>query len=194
MKRTEHKTQRLIIRPLKMSDYPAWFEAHVNSLPKQTKWDNDPYPAEKCSFKIYKKILKEYIELAHKDDYYRYGVFERKTGTLIGLIDYNIYDRSGLQFANYGYRLYNRHWGKGYGQEAAAAGLKIGFKELKLNRLEAAINLDHRKSIRLVKAIGMRKEGIRKRFWYEDGEWVDHLIYVANPEDIGQKSSRPFKK
>lgn len=194
MKRTEHKTERLMIRPLKLNDYATWFEAYVNSLPKQTKWDTEPYPAKNCSPKIFKEIRQEYIDLAKKDDYYRYSVFEKKSGTLVGHIDFNIYDRGSLQFANYGYRIYNRHWGQGYGPEAAAYGLKIGFKELKLNRLEAAINLDNKKSIKMVKAIGMKKEGLRKKFWYEDGKWVDHLIYVVTPEDIRMKSSKPFKK
>lgn len=194
MKRTEHKTQRLIIRPLKMNDYNTWYDAHVNGLPQQSKWDRDPCPAQECSLKIYKDIKQEYIDLAKKDKYYRYSVFEKKTNILVGLIDFNIYDRSSLQFANYGYRIYNRHWGQGYGQEAAAAGLKIGFKELKLNRLEAAINLDNKKSIKMVKAIGMKKEGLRKKFWYENGKWVDHLIYVATPEDIGLKAGAPVIK
>lgn len=194
MKMTEHKTQRLIIRPLKLNDYETWYDAHVNGLPQQSKWDRGPYSPKECSLKIYKDIRQEYIDLASQDDYYRYGVFEKKSGILVGLVDFNIYDRGSLQFANYGYRIYNRHWNQGYGQEAAIAGLKIGFKELKLNRLEAAINLDNKKSIKMVKAIGMKKEGIRKKFWYEDGKWVDHLIYVAIPEDIGMKSSKPFKK
>ena len=56
---------------------------------------------------------------------------------------------------------------------------------------EAAINLDNRKSIRLVKAIGMKREGIKKRYWFEDGKWVDHLIYVANPEDVGFRPLKP---
>lgn len=194
MKRTEHKTERLIIRPLKMTDYKTWYDAHVYGLPQQSKWDRDPYPAKECTLKIFKSILKEYNDLSKTDKYYRYGVFAKKSGVLVGHIDFNIYDRGDLQFANYGYRIYNRHWGQGYGQEAAIAGLKIGFKELKLNRLEAAINLDNKKSIKMVKAIGMKKEGLRKKFWYEDGKWVDHLIYVATPEDIRMKSSKPFKK
>jgi [ribosomal protein S5]-alanine N-acetyltransferase len=194
MKRTEHKTERLIIRPLKMTDYQTWYDAQVNGLPQQSKWDRGPYPAQECTLKIFKNINQEYIDLAKKDDYYRYSVFEKKSGILVGLVDFNIYDRGNLQFANYGYRIYNRHWGQGYGLEAALAGLKIGVKELKLNRLEAAINLDNKKSIKMVKAIGMKKEGIRKKFWYEDGKWVDHLIYVATPQDIGMKSSKPFKK
>ena len=112
---------------------------------------------------------------------------------MIGQIDFDIFVRSTHQFANFGYQIYNRHWKKGYGKEAAYMGLKIGFKELKLNRLEAAMNLDNKISTKLAKAIGMKKEGIKKRYWFEYGKWTDHLIYVANPEDIGLKANKPQK-
>lgn len=191
MKRQEFRTRRLVPRPLKKSDYLAWYDAYANGLPKQSKWDRGPLDPKKCTKKWFDKVRKEHEELAKKDDYYRYYVFESKTGAIVGQIDFDIFVRSTHQFANFGYQIYNRHWGKGYGQESAAAGLQIGFKHLKLNRLEAAINLDNKKSIRLVKAIGMQREGIKKRYWFEDDEWVDHLIYVANPEDIGLRASKP---
>lgn len=192
MKRQEFRTRRLVLRPLKKSDYLVWYDAYVNGLPKQSKWDREPLAPKKCSRKWFDKIKKEHEDLAKKDDYYRYYVFEKKTGALIGQIDFDVFVRSTHQFANFGYQIYNRHWGKGYGQESAAAGLRIGFKQLKLNRLEAAINLDNKKSILLAKAIGMQREGIKKRYWFEYGKWVDHLIYVANPEDIGLKPSKPL--
>lgn len=192
MKREEFRTQRLILRPLKVSDYEAWFDCYVNPLPAQSKWDTGSRKAKDCTKTIFKKVMAEHEKLAKNDDYYRYYVFEKKTGVIVGQIDFDIFVRSTHQFANFGYQIYNRHWGKGYGQESSIAGLKIGFKKLKLNRLEAAINLDNKKSIRLVRAIGMRREGIKKRYWFEHGKWVDHLIYVANPEDIGLKGQKPF--
>lgn len=192
MKRTEFKTKRLVLRALKNSDYAAWYDAYVNGHLKKSKWDRDPMKPNKCTLKWFYKIKKRHAELAKKDDCYVYCIFEKKTGTLIGQIDFDIFVRGTHQFANFGYFIFNRYWGRGYGQEASVAGLKIGFKQLKLNRLEAAINLDNKKSIRLVKSIGMRKEGIKKRYWFEDGRWVDHLIYIANPEDIGLKPTKPF--
>ncbi len=192
MKRKEVRTRRLILRPLKISDYPVWLEIITNSLPAQNRWDKGPQPKRKCSKRRLKKIIDAHHQDAKRDDCYWFGVFEKKTGQLVGAVDFDIFLRSTHQFANFGYVIYNRYWGKGYGQEAAKAGLKIGFSQLKLNRLEAAINLDNKKSIRLVKAIGMRKEGLKKRYWFEFGKWVDHLIYVANPEDIGLHSKKPF--
>lgn len=189
-----HKTRRLVLRPLDKNDYNVWFDAYTKGLPKQNKWDLDPKKAPDCSKAIFNKILRKLHRLAKMDDYYRYYIFERKSGSLIGQIDFDIFARSTHQFANFGYQIYNRHWQKGYGNEAASLGLKIGFKELKLNRLEAAINLDNKISIKLAKSIRMRKEGIKKRYWFEYGKWTDHLIYVANPEDIGLKATKPLER
>jgi [ribosomal protein S5]-alanine N-acetyltransferase len=186
----EIRTRRLVLRSLKASDYAAWFDAYANRLAKQNEWDSGPVPARRCSRLIFKRLMKKLSNLARADDYYRYGVFERKSGKLVGQIDIDVFVRGSHQFANFGYQMYNRHWGLGYGQEAAAAGLRAGFR-LKLNRLEAAINFTNKKSIRLAKAIGMKREGIKKRYWYENGKWVDHLIYVANPEDIKIRATKP---
>lgn len=191
MKRSEFRTHRLILRPLKASDYDVWYDAYANALPKKTKWDRGPLPAKMCTRRWFDKVRREHEELAKKDDYYRYYVFDRKTGAIVGQVDFDVFLRSTHQFANFGYQIYNRYWGHGYGREAAKLGLRIGFQQLKLNRLEAAINLDNKKSVRLAKLIGMRREGVKKRYWYEDGQWVDHLVYVANPEDIGLKAKKP---
>lgn len=194
MKLLEVKTPRLTLRPLRKSDYINWHDAYAKGLPKKSKWDQGPLESKKCTKKVFEKVKNKLDRLAKKDDYYRFYVFEKKSGAIVGQIDFDIFVRSTHQFCNFGYQIFNRYWGKGYGQEASAAGLRIGFKQLKLNRLEAAINLDNKKSIRLVKAIGMKREGIKKRYWFEDGKWVDHLIYIANPEDIGLKSRNPNQK
>ena len=182
----------MVLRPYKKADYEVWFDAYVNRLEPLNKWDEGPVPKRKCSKRHFENFLKKLKELGRKDDYYRYGVFKKKTGELIGHVDFDIFVRGTHQFSNFGYQIYNQHWGNGYGREAARKGLFIGFRQLKLNRLEAAINFENRKSIRLAKLIGMQKEGIKKRYWFEFGEWTDHVIYVANPEDVGLNPSRPF--
>ncbi|MEM7771466.1 MAG: GNAT family protein, partial [Cyanobacteria bacterium P01_A01_bin.37] len=52
-------------------------------------------------------------------------------------------------------------------------------------RIEAAINLDNHPSIALAQCVGLQKECVRRGFYYEDGQWVDHVIYVAVPTDFG---------
>ncbi|MFZ3229826.1 MAG: GNAT family N-acetyltransferase [Pseudobdellovibrio sp.] len=110
MKREAFKTKRLILRPLKVTDYAEWFDCYVNSLQVQSKWDIKPRNAKDCTKTIFKKVIAEHQKLALADDYYRYYVFEKKTGAILGQIDFDIFVRSTHQFANFGYQIYNRHW------------------------------------------------------------------------------------
>lgn len=185
MKRQKVSTRRLVLRPYTSKDYAQWFQVMTAAWPAPTRWDRVAKSKRWANQKRFSRIVRLYNEWAKKDDYYFYAVFEKKSGTLVGLIDFKIFTRGTHQFANFGYVIFFPYRNQGYGSEAARAGLKIGLGPLKLNRLEAAINLDNKRSQRLAKKIGMLREGIKKRYWYEDGKWVDHVIYVANPEDIG---------
>jgi RimJ/RimL family protein N-acetyltransferase len=185
--RKAYRTQRLVLRPYRMSDYKTWFDAYANRLPKRSKYDRDPMPARKCGRKAFAQIVKRHQKMAREDRVYVYPVFEKNTGTLIGVVDIFVMIRDHYQMANLGYHIHNRYWSKGYGKEATRKALEIGFRDLKLNRLEAAINVDNRRSVALARSLGMRREGIKRRYIFENGGWVDHIIFSANPEDIGLK-------
>ena len=157
------KTKRLIIRPLKMADYKKWFDAFVNALPAQDQFDSDPKRPEQCSISFYKTMLSLYRKYKAEGHYYNFGIFENKTGLLVGEVDLDI----KKQKANIGYTIYNRYWYQGYGKEAADAVLEYGFHVLKLDRIEAKIGLNNKKSIRMAKAIGMKKQKSLKK----------HVIY-----------------
>jgi ribosomal-protein-alanine N-acetyltransferase len=95
------------------------------------------------------------------------------------MIDIAIYERGSLQFANLGYRLFNRYWGQGLAGEAVGAAITIGHRDLKLQRLEASIDLHNKRSIKLVKKLGLEREGIKRAYWFQNGGWDDQVIYVA---------------
>ncbi len=191
MRRIGLKTTRLHLRPYRLSDFKTWQSAYVDRLPAQNRFDRGPLSQKKCSIAQFKKLIKRHELLAKKDNIYIYGVFERKTQTLVGAIDIKILYRDIYQMANFGYQVHNRFWKKGIGKESARAGLVIGFTQLKLNRLEAAIDLDNLVSVKLAKSIGMRREGIKKNYLFEDGQWRDQIIFVANPHDLGLKPTQP---
>ncbi len=182
MRRLVHETRRLVLRPLRRSDYAVWFDAYAGGLPKKNKWDIDPYEKGKCTREDFEKVRARHARAASEDRCYIYAAFYR--GEMVGAIDISIYDRKTMGFANFGYRLFNRHWSKGFGREMARGGMYIGLKVLKLQRLEAAIDLDNRRSIKLVKSLGLEREGIKRAYWFQDGRWDDQLVYVARPEHL----------
>lgn len=193
MKRKQFATRRMILRPYRLSDYPTWRDAYVNCLPKRNKYDKGPLAREKCSLREFRKIMTRHERMAKADRVYVYGAFLKSSGVLVGVVDVFVIVRDCYQMGNLGYQIHNRYWGRGYGKEAAIGALKIGFSHLKLNRLEAAVDLDNPRSLRLAKSIGMRREGVKKRYLFEDGKWTDNVVFAANPEDFGLQPQPPPK-
>ena len=95
--------------------------------------------------------------------------------------------RSITQSAYLGYYIHNSHWRKGYGKEAVLGFMNFCFKELSLHRLEAGIEPQNKRSMYLVKSLGLRKEGLKKRMIYLRDNWQDLTIYSATCEDFGIK-------
>ena len=69
--------------------------------------------------------------------------------------------------------------GKGYGTEAAAAVLDLGFGELGFHRIEARLDALNTASAGLCERLGMRLEARHVDKWHYKGEWATELIYAV---------------
>ena len=69
--------------------------------------------------------------------------------------------------------------GKGYGTEAAAAVLDLGFGELGFHRIEARLDALNTASAGLCERLGMRLEGRHVEKWHYKGQWATELIYAV---------------
>jgi ribosomal-protein-alanine N-acetyltransferase len=181
------KTKNLQIRPLMTSDFEVWRDAHLNMLPPKNKWDRPVKPAADITKSAFKKIIKSQQALRTGDKFFDFAVFEKRSGHLVGTVAVMDVLRGLGQTAYLGYFISNAHWGKGYGSEAALAGIDISFRDLKLHRIEAGIEPTNRRSILLARSIGLRKEGLKKRAVYLRGQWIDLVMYSATCEEFGFK-------
>jgi RimJ/RimL family protein N-acetyltransferase len=69
--------------------------------------------------------------------------------------------------------------GQGYGREAAAELIRIGFEELGLRRLTALCFADNEPSWRIMERLGMRREAYNvKDSLHRSGEWMDGMLYA----------------
>ena len=181
------KTDRLIIRYLEPHDYENWMQAHSCMRAPQNEWDETNWVDSELTPKKFKELLKKQAHLRAQDKFYELGIFRKDDGLLIGTVDLMDLSRGVFQNAYLGYRIYNNHWGQGYATEACKAALILAFRDLKLHRVEAGIGPKNRRSIRVAKAIGLRKEGLSPRRIFSNGKWVDVVLYAATSEDFGIK-------
>ncbi len=171
------ETNRLVIRPLRKTDYDNWLYELNNRLPSQHKHDKGRINMSDCNEYWFAHLVRTHQELAITDQAYIFGIFRKQDGVHLGMIDFSTLARDNLQWGRVGYTIHNQFWRQGYGKEAVRAALKLAFTQLTYRRIEAHIHVDNTASIELAKSVGMEFECIRKGFLFESGEWSDHRVY-----------------
>lgn len=105
----------------------------------------------------------------------------RRGRALIGAIGLRVSPRH--DHAELGYWLGAAHWGQGYAREAAAAVVAWGFGVLGLRRIWAQHLAGNHASARVLEAIGMLREGVRRQHVKRRGRWYDlHLYGILREE------------
>jgi ribosomal-protein-alanine N-acetyltransferase len=163
------ETERLILRELTDGDIPFLFE-HFS------KDEINEYSSEEnlASMVEAKDLFEKYI--VPRPGLFRLGLVLRETEELIGTIGFYGIDHTSRR-AIVGADLMRSHWGKGFMTEALRALISYGFKEMKLNRIEATADPQNLRSLRLMERCGFKKEGVlRQRFYYK-GSFHDDAIY-----------------
>lgn len=138
------ETERLLLRPLELSDLDDFVALHAE--PEVTRFIR-PLDREAAEARI-RRDLEEWRERGHG----LLAIVEAGSGTFIG--------RSGLKFwpefgeTELGWALRREAWGQGYATEAARACAAWGFSELDVPFLTAMINPDNARSIRVAERLG----------------------------------------
>lgn len=172
------RTERLILRRFTGSDLDAFHAYH--SLPETARFL--PRPA------------KTYTQSMERVGQYANFVFEKEGDWAAMVIEVadspELPALPGLQGevvlkwaagrdqGEIGWTLAPSARGKGYGTEAAAAVLKLGFEELKLHRIEARLDELNDASAALCVRLGMRLEARHVDKWHYKGAWATELVYA----------------
>jgi [ribosomal protein S5]-alanine N-acetyltransferase len=106
----------------------------------------------------------------------------RGRGRLIGSVGLRLVPRH--RRGELGYWLGAAHWGQGYATEAARAVVRWGFTALALRRIHAQYLGDNHASGRVLEAIGMRREGVRRQHLRKAGQWYDAHQFGILREEI----------
>jgi ribosomal-protein-alanine N-acetyltransferase len=70
--------------------------------------------------------------------------------------------------------------GRGIMPIAVAMALDYCLGVLHLHRVEVSIRPQNQSSLRVAEKLGLRREGDRPAFLHIDGDWRDHVIFVAD--------------
>ncbi|MEU5607268.1 GNAT family N-acetyltransferase [Streptomyces sparsogenes] len=156
---------RVELRPLTLSDQDEFCALVRASAELHRPWMQLPATAE--AFQVWMRRF---------DDGTNRGflVRVRETGAAAGTININSIIRGRYQGASLGYAAFAPSAGHGYMTEGLALILRHAFTDLRLHRLEAAIQPANKASLALIQRLGFRYEGVSPDYLYIDGAWRDH--------------------
>jgi RimJ/RimL family protein N-acetyltransferase len=165
------ETDRLLLRPLEISDAEAMFAMDNNPLVHKYLWQN---PTQEISetIKIIEYVQKQYDE----NNIGRFATILKETGEFIGWtgIKYinDHVENGNTNFYDYGYRLNEKFWNKGYATEASYAWLDYGFNQMKIDIMNAYTHSENGASNHILQKVGMNfvedyldKEGVLWKWW-----------------------------
>lgn len=169
-------TDRLILRPLKISDAESIRE-NIDNL-KVSQWLLVvPYPYSLEDAKSWIKNNQEKWRKKEIEDY-SFGMELKAEKRIIGGIGLHKVNRvQGT--GEVGYWIGEKYWRNGYGSEALQAVLDLAFDKLNLRRLEAGVFDGNPSSGKLLEKYGFEREGMRRegRICKADGKLKDEIIY-----------------
>lgn len=165
------ETQRLLIRPLAMSDDEAIFA-----------YASDPEVTRHVIFETHRTIedsrtfIQKALDMYEKCEPCPLAIALRKGGKMIGSIGYHNWNPLHRRI-EIGYALSKEYWNQGIVTEAAGALINALFSGLELVRIEALCDHRHTASARVMEKVGMSYEGTLRKYVFAKDEFRDMKIY-----------------
>lgn len=179
------ETDRLLIRAFVRADAAVFGRLLDEAFGRQS------YGSEDTT-----RLLLEYNVIAdrahdalHQTPYEDRAIVLKSDGTLIGAVGFAACLAPFGQLPSFGgtphrtsevglfWALFPKHWGKGYATEAARAMVSYAFEELELARIVATTENDNRRSIAVMKRLGMTIE----RNPRAEPHWFQTVGVLVNP-------------
>ena len=165
------ETDRLLLRPLELSDADAMFVMDKNPAVHKYLWQK---PAQTIDESI--KVI-EYVQSQYKRNKIgRFATIVKETGEFIGwtgikFVHDHIENRN-TNFFDYGYRLNEKFWAKGYATEATLAWLDYGFDQMNIDKINSYTHSKNGASNHVLKKVQMNfmeeyvaEDGVKWNWW-----------------------------
>lgn len=158
------KGEKVILRPIKLSDTPRFVEWLADSKVNQ-------YTTRKrITLKEEKKWIKS---LARKKDEIHWAI-DTKDNIHIGSVGLEI--RRQDKKADFDILIGDKsYWGKGYGFDVACLVMNYAFRKLRLHRVYLNVYSYNKRAIGLYKNLGFKVEGIGRESVYYKNKFYDQF-------------------
>ena len=171
MKKFSLETERLVLRPLKLSDLDAIYQNANDKFQTRFLKSIEPPVSRKQEANWIRSTWKQW----KKGTGFSFAAIRKDSNEMIGALDLLEVSKTHRR-AKIGIFFYQKHWGHGFGTEAVKRLLGFGFKTLKLNRIEYGFMEENTRSAGVMKKLGFKIEGIQREFLRKRGKFVNHVF------------------
>lgn len=112
-----------------------------------------------------------------------WGIIEKCSNSFIGYFGYWRISKEHCR-GEIGYALNPKKWGAGYMTECLETMIKYGFNELHLHSIEANVNPNNERSIKLLAKTGFIKEAHFRENYLYNNKFLDTVTYSLLEKDI----------
>ncbi|MEM7522847.1 MAG: GNAT family protein [Pseudomonadota bacterium] len=169
-------TERLVLRPARLSDHRVWARARRDSREFLSPWEPTWSP-DHLTRRAFRHRVKWAQRAIRMERAWPFLIFADEA--LIGAVTLDNVRRGPSQAATVGYWTAEAHARRGYMREALNEVRRFAFDDLGLGRLEAGCLPENRASRGLLEACGYKYEGVAQAYLQIDGRWRDHVLYAA---------------
>ena len=162
--------ERIELRPLVDKDVTALLA--IFGDPEVIKYWTSPPLRDLAAAK---KLLGEINEKFATRRLFQWGIASRETGELLGTCGLGSVLLKHRR-AEVGFVLRRDKWGRGLATEALRVLLAFCFEKLDLHRIEADVDPQNERSLRLLERQGFRREGLLRERWHHLGESRDGIF------------------
>lgn len=165
------KTERLLLRELKQSDFEDLAEILQNPAVMYA-YEHD------FSDKDVQQWLDRQTERYRSYGFGLWALALQDTGEMIGQAGLTMQSYKGSEVLEIGYLLKKNFWHYGYAREAAGGCKKYAFEHLDRDKVYSIIKADNFASMRVAESIGMKKEDEFITQYY-NGDML-HFLYSVH--------------
>jgi RimJ/RimL family protein N-acetyltransferase len=155
-------------------------------LPLVAEWLNNPDFYGRCLSPIQRTKAEIEKTLETNPLEYKQFIIEKKDGTKIGgMVHFNVLTPMG-KILEIGYALLPNERGKGYCTEAAKIMVDYLFLSKDIACIQATTDVENVGSQRVLEKTGFQREGLMRKRFFINGEWVDTTLFSILREEWKQ--------
>jgi [ribosomal protein S5]-alanine N-acetyltransferase len=170
------ETERLKLRPLAIEDADYIFRLLTD--PKVTRYTMDGPLLDNTQAR---DLIEFYLGPKGKTEN-RWGIIHKKDDRLIGTCGFHRWAQQHYR-AEIGCDLDPDYWGWGYMTEALRAAVQNGFERMKLNRIEAIVDVKNDSAIRLLEKLDFQREGTLRDYCHLNATFYDQYLFSLLREE-----------